>query len=65
VKKSAYILPAVLFVLATTLPVYAQHGCTDSPENPTAVLGLIVSAGSIGFMQIRSRIRARKRNGEK
>jgi XrtJ-associated TM-motif-TM protein len=60
VKKFAYILPAALFVLAAAMPLQAQSGCTDSPENPTAVLGAIVSVASIGFVQIRNRIRARK-----
>lgn len=61
-KKSAYILPAALLLLAATLPLHAQSGCTDSPENPTAVLGLIVSAASIGFVQVRNRFRARKKS---
>jgi len=34
-----------LFLLAA-LPLSAQSGCTDSPENPTAVLGLIGIAGA-------------------
>jgi XrtJ-associated TM-motif-TM protein len=33
-----------LFLLAA-LPLHAQ-GCVDSPENPTAVLGLIGIAGA-------------------
>jgi XrtJ-associated TM-motif-TM protein len=64
VKKSAYILPVALLVIAATLPLHAQSGCTDSPENPTAVLGLIVSAASIGFVQMRNRFRARKSSGK-
>jgi XrtJ-associated TM-motif-TM protein len=34
-----------LFLLAA-LPLHAQGGCVDSPENPTAVLGLIGAAGA-------------------
>ncbi len=64
-KKFGYILPVALLILATTLPLYAQIGCTDSPENPTAVLGLIVSAASFGFVQVRNRIRARKSSDDK
>jgi len=59
-KKLGYILPVALLVLAATLPARAQEGCVDSPENPTAVLGLIVGAAAVGFVQIRNRIRAHK-----
>jgi XrtJ-associated TM-motif-TM protein len=39
--------PAALLVL---LPVvaHAQNGCLDSPENPTALLGLVGSAAGAG-----------------
>jgi XrtJ-associated TM-motif-TM protein len=59
VKKSAFMLLAALIILAPAVQLHAQSGCTDSPENPTAVLGLIVSAASVGFVQIRNRMRAR------
>jgi XrtJ-associated TM-motif-TM protein len=32
-------------LLAATLPLCAQTGCEDSPENPTIVLGLVGAAG--------------------
>jgi XrtJ-associated TM-motif-TM protein len=32
-------------MLAITLPLYAQTGCDDSPENPTIVLALVGAAG--------------------
>jgi len=35
-----------LFLLAA-LPLYAQDGCTDSPENPTALLALVGVAGAL------------------
>jgi XrtJ-associated TM-motif-TM protein len=62
-KKFTLIVPAAILFLATALPLYAggTGGCTDSPENPTAVLGLIVSAASIGFLQIRNRIGNRRK----
>jgi XrtJ-associated TM-motif-TM protein len=34
-----------LLLAAAAVPVYAQSGCVTSPENPTAVLGLIGAAG--------------------
>jgi XrtJ-associated TM-motif-TM protein len=66
VKKLGYIVPAAILFLATALPLHAQlGGCTDSPENPTVVLGLVVSAASIGFMQIRNRIGNRRKPDNK
>jgi XrtJ-associated TM-motif-TM protein len=34
-------------VFAVAVPLRAQTGCTDSPENPTAVLALVGSAGAL------------------
>ena len=51
------ILFALLFVVAA--PLHAQSGCTDSPENPTVVLGLVGSAGAC-FSMIRARMKARR-----
>jgi XrtJ-associated TM-motif-TM protein len=47
-------------VLLVAMPVYGQTGCTDSPENPTAVLALVGGAGAIF-----SAVRARMRRGRK
>ncbi len=33
-------------VVAAALPLHAQVGCTNSPENPTIVLALIGTAGA-------------------
>jgi XrtJ-associated TM-motif-TM protein len=60
-KKLAYIVPLALFMLVATPRIFAQiDGCEDSPENPTAVLGLIVGAAGIGY-QLRNRISNRKK----
>jgi XrtJ-associated TM-motif-TM protein len=32
-------------MLAATLPLFAQSGCVDSPEDPTIVLALVSAAG--------------------
>jgi XrtJ-associated TM-motif-TM protein len=45
-KPRMYVLCFGLFLL-TALPLYAQGGCVDSPENPTVVLGLIGAAGAL------------------
>jgi XrtJ-associated TM-motif-TM protein len=49
-----------VFVLAAT-PLYAQTGCTDSPENPTIVLALVGSAGGL-FSMVRARAKARRKS---
>ena len=50
---------ALLFVAA--LPLHAQDGCLSSPENPTAILALVGSAGAF-CATIRTRIKARRRS---
>ena len=34
-------------MLALTVPLRAQTGCTDSPEDPTIVLALVGGAGAL------------------
>jgi XrtJ-associated TM-motif-TM protein len=46
-------------LLCVALPLHAQGGCTNSPENPTAILAVIGSAGAL-FASARARIRARR-----
>jgi XrtJ-associated TM-motif-TM protein len=61
-KKFAYIIPVALFMLLATPQIVAQiGGCEDSPENPTAVLGLIVSAVGIGYVRLRNHIGSRRK----
>jgi XrtJ-associated TM-motif-TM protein len=38
-----YVLLAFFLV---GVPLYAQSGCVDSPENPTVILGLLGAAGA-------------------
>lgn len=65
-KKFAYVFPVALFIFAATLPAHATlQGCVDSPENPTAVLGLVVSVASIGFVHLRNRIGIRRNSDHK
>jgi XrtJ-associated TM-motif-TM protein len=47
-------------VLAVPTLAHAQTGCTDSPENPTAILALVGSAGAF-FMSARRRLKARRK----
>jgi len=59
-KKLQFLLwSAALLMVA--VPLHAQTGCSDSPENPTAVLALVGSAGA--FISIaRARIKARRKS---
>ncbi len=58
-KKSSLIILGAAVLLLIAVPVRAQTGCTDSPENPTAVLALVGSAGAL-FSTVRTRMRARR-----
>jgi XrtJ-associated TM-motif-TM protein len=46
-------------VLAIPTLAHAQTGCSDSPENPTAVLALVGSAGAC-FTSVRRHLKARR-----
>jgi XrtJ-associated TM-motif-TM protein len=46
--------------LCVAVPLHAQTGCTDSPENPTVVLALVGSAGAL-FSTVRARIKGRRK----
>jgi XrtJ-associated TM-motif-TM protein len=62
-KKSLLSFLALAALLALTLPLHAQDGCTDSPENPTAILAIVGSAGAF-FVSARARIKARRRSSK-
>lgn len=42
-------LLAAALLCVVTARSYAQTGCVNSPENPTAVLAVIGSAGAVFF----------------
>jgi len=53
-KFPLYLATAALFIVCA--PLYAQGGCVNSPENPTAVLALVGSAGAF-LLAARGRFR--------
>lgn len=55
-KMPVLVVTITLFSLA--LPAFAQGGCVNSPENPTALLAVVGSAASVAMI-IRGR-RGRK-----
>jgi XrtJ-associated TM-motif-TM protein len=44
--KKILFLYVFVVMLAIATPLYAQGGCVNSPENPTALLALVGSAGA-------------------
>ena len=59
-KKLSYWLVASTLLFAVALPLHAQTGCVSSPENPTAILAVVGSAGAF-FASARARIKARRK----
>lgn len=53
-KKTLFAL-GLAAMLAVALPLRAQTGCDDSPEDPTVVLALVGSAGAIATNLWKSR----------
>jgi len=51
-RRSTFFL--LLLVLSCSLQMRAQHGCEDSPEDPTIVLALVGGAGAL-VMRYRAR----------
>jgi XrtJ-associated TM-motif-TM protein len=45
--RKALLAIGFAIVLATALPLRAQTGCDDSPEDPTIVLALVAGAGTL------------------
>ena len=56
-KKTPLLLVGAAFMFLITLPLHAQNGhvvgCVNSPENPTAVLAVVGSAGAFFFSRRR------------
>jgi XrtJ-associated TM-motif-TM protein len=63
-KRSALFFVAGVFLLLVAVPLNAQTGCVDSPENPTIVLALVGSAGAL-FSTLRMRLRARRNSSKR
>ena len=54
--KKTLLAVGFALLLALALPLRAQTGCEDSPEDPTIVLACIAAAGAVG-----ARLRAVRR----
>ncbi len=58
-KKIFLAIAGIALLSSVALPLYAQGGCVNSPENPTAILAVVGSAGAF-FVSARARIKARR-----
>lgn len=63
-KKSSLLFIGSAVLLSVALPLHAQSGCVNSPENPTLVLALVGSAGAF-LASARTRLKARRNTTEK
>lgn len=48
-KKTSRVLFGTALLFLVTTGLHAQSGCVNSPENPTAVLAVVGSAGAFFF----------------
>jgi XrtJ-associated TM-motif-TM protein len=62
-KKTLFALGFAV-MLATALPLRAQTGCEDSPEDPTIVLVLLSGAGALAAMAW-TRVKARRNSSQR
>jgi XrtJ-associated TM-motif-TM protein len=62
-KKSTFLLIGSALLCSVALPLHAQSGCVTSPENPTALLAVVGSAGAF-FVSARARIKARRNSSK-
>jgi XrtJ-associated TM-motif-TM protein len=62
-KKSALLFLGLALFLFVAHSLHAQDGCENSPENPTAILAVVGSAGAF-VASARARIKARRRSRE-
>ncbi len=58
-KRSTVVILGCAVLVLVAVPLHAQSGCTDSPENPTVVLALVGGAGAM-FSAVRTRLKARR-----
>ena len=57
--KNLFYLLAAAALFFVAVPVFAQTGCVNSPENPTAILALVGSAGG-AVVALRARFGRKK-----
>lgn len=59
-KKHWFLIICIALLSSATRPLFGDAGgCVNSPENPTAILAVVGSAGAF-FVSVRARIKARR-----
>jgi len=53
-RKQVLVMIGLAILFAVAAPLWAQTGCTDSPEDPTVLLALVAGAGTFAANLIRS-----------
>lgn len=56
-RKQVFILMGIAILILVASPLWAQTGCTDSPEDPTVILALVGGAGALAASLLRFRRR--------
>ena len=56
-KKTPLLLFGTALLFLVTVSAHADGGCVNSPENPTAVLAVVGSAGAFFFSRRKLRIK--------
>ena len=64
-KSLKFILAVGIVLIATSLRLHAQSGCEDSPENATAILGLVGSLATFCAYARRRYLAGRSNNNAK
>ena len=54
-KRNIFRISYLVLMVMAALPVYAQNGCVDSPENPTAILALLGVAG-VAYSPVKAKL---------
>jgi XrtJ-associated TM-motif-TM protein len=62
-KKILLVAAGIALLSSVALPLHAQDGCVNSPENPTAILAVVGSAGAF-FVSARARFKARRNSSK-
>jgi XrtJ-associated TM-motif-TM protein len=66
-KKISLLTIGLALLFSAALPLHAQgvpvDGCVNSPENPTAILAVVGSAGAF-LVSARARIKARRNSSK-
>ena len=64
-RLNLFLAVGIVLIATSPLRLNAQTGCSDSPENPTAVLALVGSVAAFGDYARRRFLAGRANNNDK